>query len=159
MNIIIIVILAYFTVLVLSGNAISANALTSATDYDAASRTAATSITKAEIEGADVSRLVMRFNAGLDLVNQAESAEFIDCKSYDDCIKKAVDLFDSVTDQSNSLKEQTARITSIQRILEFVVYAPLFAFIASLLSVYCYKEWKSSKIKRLMRMNAGSSEK
>ena len=50
--IIIIVILAYFTVLVLSGNAISANALTSATDYDAAAKSAASSITEAEIEGA-----------------------------------------------------------------------------------------------------------
>ncbi|MGH9934504.1 MAG: hypothetical protein ACRD3Z_05235 [Nitrososphaerales archaeon] len=110
------------------------------------------SIKDAQIAGADVSDLVSSFNIALDLIEQADKSNFNSCYSYEDCNEKAMQIFVKITNDARLMKEQAKVASTLQKSVNLSVYAPIAAFIVSVIGYLSYKEWKSRQTKRLLEM-------
>ncbi len=110
------------------------------------------SIKDAHIAGADVSDLVSSFNIALDLIEQANRSNFNSCKSYEDCNEKAMQIFIKITNDAYLLKEQAEAASTLQKSMNLIVYAPITAFIVSVIGYLSFNKWKSRQVKRLLEM-------
>ncbi|MGH9877250.1 MAG: hypothetical protein ACRD5H_06390 [Nitrososphaerales archaeon] len=110
------------------------------------------SIKDAQIAGADVSDLVSSFNIALDLIEQADKSNFNSCYSYEDCNENAMQIFVKITNDARLMKEQAKVASTLQKSVNLSVYAPIAAFIVSVIGYLSYKEWKSRQTKRLLEM-------
>jgi len=106
-------------------------------------------IREAEAAGADVSTLVTQFNYGTELVRKAESSDFGSCGSYEGCISEADSTFSSITDQA-TISKDNAKESSFAGLMTTEVYVVIGAFVTSMFVFYCYKHWKSSKLRKFL---------
>jgi len=117
------------------------------------------SMKDAQLAGADVSELVGSFNVALDLIEQANKSKFESCSSYEDCNEKAGKLFVKIANDAHLLKEQAEAASTFQRLMNLSVYAPVTAFVTSVIGYSSFKAWKSRQIKRLLEMEIREKEK
>jgi hypothetical protein len=115
------------------------------------------SINEASAEGADVSVLVERFNYALNFLREAEISDTKNC-SYDECVPRANEIFMSIIDDATILKEKAKEVSVHERMLTFILFAPLSAFTASILGIYSYIAWKSYQMKKFLNMEIREKE-
>ena len=107
-------------------------------------------IRQAEIAGADVSNLVVRFNDALKLLQQTQQSPSRSCSSNSNCIGDAHEIFSSIISASATNREHAEHNSYNKIIMTFAIYAPLGAFMISLFALYSYKSWRSYQIKKLL---------
>jgi hypothetical protein len=111
------------------------------------------SIKTAELSGADVSGLIDRFNAAIELQEQAENDLYENCPSHNDCATQANDILLSIVDDAASLGSQAAAKKEQPTMMLFTIYVPVSSFIASVAIVGSYRAWKSWRARRFEKMN------
>ncbi len=111
------------------------------------------SVKSAEVAGADVSLLVERFNVAIDLQHQAESSNYTDCTSADDCIIQSNDMMLAIIEDASELGNQATAKNEQRNIMTFTLYLPLGSFAASVAIVASYRAWKSRRNKRYQMMD------
>ena len=110
------------------------------------------SIKEAEQAGADVQTLVNNFNMALNFLDQADKSTFNSCYSQKDCQRKANKIFVMIIEDANSLKKQAATTMSFQKMTTLSVYAPITAFVTSIVGYFSFQVWKSYQVKKFMAM-------
>ena len=111
------------------------------------------SIKNAEASNADVSDLVERFNAAIDLQEQAERGVYESCPSYNECIVQSNSMMLTIVEDSSLLGNQlTARIEQ-SNAMTFSVYVPVGSFALSVVIVLTYRAWISRRSKRYQAMD------
>jgi hypothetical protein len=110
------------------------------------------SIRNADESGADVSRLIDRFNAAIELQEQAENGRYKDCPSYNECVLKANDMLLSIVDEASSLSTQVTGKKEQASVIMFTVYIPIASFIGSVSIVVGYRAWKSWRARRFEKL-------
>ena len=108
-------------------------------------------IHEVEASGADTSELNMRFNNAVNLVEQAEASHFYSCNSTNDCMNEANEIFKSITNEANILKDQ-ADMNSHTKMITSVTVVVLSSLIVSFVAVYSYKRYKSFALRRFLNM-------
>jgi hypothetical protein len=110
------------------------------------------SIEEAELAGGDVSSLVSNFNTALDMLDQSDKSTFTSCDSHNDCNTRASEIFMRIINDANSLKEQASTAMSLQKLMNLAIYAPITAFVTSIVGFYSFKAWKSHQVKKFLAM-------
>ncbi len=116
------------------------------------------SIQQAQLSGADVSGLVDKLNIALDLTRQAETSKFESCGSYPDCTQKANQILVMINHEAYSLRHDAGSASNNHTPTDFMIYAPLGAFMASLIGVYSFRLWQSHVTKRFLDMEIREKE-
>jgi hypothetical protein len=112
------------------------------------------SIKQAELSGANISDQIVEFNNAIKLINEAALGSFDSqvCTGSSECIDQANQILQSVITQSNNLEKQSEQASIMKLITSYAVIAPIGAFVAAIIVVYCYMMWKSRKINGISRM-------
>jgi len=145
------------TILLLIAN--NVNADEDGSLFSTSANLALESIKDAELASADVSDLVSSFNMAVDLMNQADKSQFDSCSSYEDCNEQAIKIFVQITNDARLLKEQAEASSIFQKLMTFIVYAPITAFATSVVGYCSFKAWRPYRMKRFLEMDISEKEK
>ena len=108
-------------------------------------------IQAADRAGVDTSQLVSSLNIGIELLEQGTNSQFDSCSSVSDCTNRANQIFLSVTEEANELRNK-ADLASNLELLSSIAYSIIIAAIIPFIAIYCYNQWKSLELKRFMDM-------
>ena len=147
-----------YSILLLLANTVQADIENDGAPIASSAGLATKSIKDAELAGADLSDLVKGFNTALDLINQADRSKFDSCSSHEDCHQKAMMIFMKITADAHLLKERAEASSSLQKLVSLTIYAPITAFVTSLVGYSSYKAWKDLQLKKFLRMEVRIKE-
>ena len=97
--------------------------------------------------GVDVSSLIERFNNAIGVLGEAQKPDSNAC-SFQACITEANKVLESVVHDATVLKQQAEN----PRVTNFIVLAPLGAFVGALLANYLYRKWRLHLNNKFMDM-------
>jgi len=108
-------------------------------------------IQAADRAGVDTSQLVSRLNIGIQLLEQGNNSQFDSCSSASDCTNRANQIFLSVTEEANELRNKADFAANLE-LLSSIAYSIIISSIIPFIAIYCYNKWKSLELKRFMDM-------
>ncbi|MEM2884721.1 MAG: hypothetical protein QXF24_01365 [Thermoproteota archaeon] len=109
-------------------------------------------IKEADREGGNVSALAKRFNAALELLDQARALEAESLHEQASALaQEAERLFDAIGGDAVALRERAAEDASKRRTAA-ILGAPFAAAIIALLAYFLARFWQKSRIRKVMGM-------
>ena len=139
----------FFLLIANNSNSVMENHMTAA--YKSADL-ALRNIQDAERTGADISILIEKFNAALGLMEQANTKNHATCFSYDNCLDSATSILNSISKDSEFLKDEANRLSGYKNVTVIGIYVPSIAFFSLLFAFHLYKTWKSFQRDRFLKM-------
>jgi hypothetical protein len=101
--------------------------------------------------GADVSSLIEKFNNAIGVLGEAQEPDSNAC-SFQACITETNKVLESVVHDATVLKQQAENESYYRRVTNFIVLAPLGAFVGALLTNYLYRKWRLHLNNKFMDM-------